>query len=120
MHTEQDVSRIVRSWLRVDEHESADQVLAIVLDSLDATPQRRPRWPARRIATMNTTAKFAIAAAAVVVVAVVGINLLPSTGGVGGTAASPSPTPRLRLRVCRRIPRNPSLLRGSSRSAGIR
>ncbi len=95
MHTEQDVSRIVRSWLRADEHESADQVLAIVLDSLDATPQRRPRWPARRIATVNTTAKFAIAAAAVLVVAVVGINLLPSTGGVGGTAASPSTTPTL-------------------------
>jgi hypothetical protein len=93
MHTEQDVSRIVRSWLRFDEHESADQVLAIVLDSLDATPQRRPWWPARRMATVNSTAKFAIAAAAVVVVAVVGFNLLPSTGGVGGTAASPSLTP---------------------------
>ena len=99
MHTEQDVSRIVRSWLRTDEHESADRVLDDVLLVLDATPQRWPRWPARRIATMNTTAKFAIAAAAVVLVAVVGINLLPSTGGVGGTAASfsPSPTPNSSL-----------------------
>ena len=45
MHTEQDVSRIVRSWLRADEHESADQVLAIVLDSLDATRSAgRPGW----------------------------------------------------------------------------
>jgi len=41
---------------------------------------------------MNTTAKFAVAAAAVVLVAVVGINLLPSPGGVGGTAASFSPS----------------------------
>jgi hypothetical protein len=95
MHTEQDVSRIVRSWLRTDEHESADRVLDDVLLVLDATPQRRPHWPARRIATVNTPAKFAIAAAAVVIVAVVGINLLPSTGGVGGTAASPSRTPTL-------------------------
>jgi hypothetical protein len=35
-----------------------------------------------------------MAAAAVVVVAIVGINFLPSTGGVGGgTAVSPSPSP---------------------------
>ena len=45
-----DTTRIVRSWLRMDEHESADRVLDVVLDSLDATPQRRPWWPARRIA----------------------------------------------------------------------
>lgn len=44
---------------------------------------------------MNTYAKFAIAAAAVVVVAVVGINLLPRSGGdVGGApTVSPSSTP---------------------------
>ena len=93
MHAEQDVTRIVRSWLRTDEHESADRVLGDVLLQLDATPQRRQRWPARRIATVNTTAKVAIAAAALVVVAVVGINLRPSTGGVGGTATSLSPSP---------------------------
>jgi hypothetical protein len=108
MHTEQDVSRIVRSWLRTDEHESADRVLDDVLLLLDATPQRRPPWPARRIATVNTTAKFAIAAAAVVLVAVVGINLLPSTGGVGGTAASlspsPTPTPSLPLNPVESFP----------------
>jgi hypothetical protein len=42
---------------------------------------------------MNTYAKFAIAAAAVLVVAVVGYNLLPGTGGFGGKpTASPPPT----------------------------
>ncbi len=94
MHTEQDVSRIVRSWLRVDEHESADQVLAIVLDSLDATPQRRQWWPARRIPEMNSYAKLAIAAVAVVAVAIVGFNLLPagSDPEVGGPAVTVSPT----------------------------
>ena len=44
---------------------------------------------------MNSIAKFAIAAAAVVVVAVIGINLLPRSGGdVGGPpTVSPSSTP---------------------------
>jgi hypothetical protein len=94
MSAERDVTRIVRSWLRVDEHESADRVLDNVFALLDATPQRPAWWPARRIADMNSLAKFAIAAAAVVVVAVVGINLLPARDGVGGVpAVSPSPSP---------------------------
>jgi hypothetical protein len=95
MTIDRDVTRIVRSWLQVDEHESADRVLDNVLNLLDATPQRRSWWPARRIADMNTFAKFLIAAAAVVVIAIVGINLLPRTGGDvgGGPIASPSPSP---------------------------
>jgi hypothetical protein len=95
MHTERDVARIVRSWLRTDEHESADHVLDGVLALLDTTPQRRAWRPARRFANVNNIAKLAIAAAAVVVVAVVGINLLPASGGGvgGGPAVSPSPTP---------------------------
>jgi hypothetical protein len=96
MTIERDVTRIVRSWLQVDEHESADRVLDNVLALLDATPQRRSWWPARRIADMNSFAKLLIAAAAVVVIAIVGINLLPRTGGdVGaGPVASPSPSPQ--------------------------
>jgi hypothetical protein len=91
---ERDVTRIVRSWLRTDEHESADRVLDIVLDRLDTTPQRRAWWPARRIADVNTYAKLLIAAAAIVVVAVIGINLLPAGTGVGGgPAATPTPSP---------------------------
>jgi len=103
MHSEPDLARIVRSWLRTDERESADRVLDDVLALLDTTPQRRPSWPARRVTDMNAIAKLAIAAAAVVVVAVVGINLLPARGEVGGgvaatpspsATATPSPTPR--------------------------
>jgi hypothetical protein len=97
MSTERDMTRIVRSWLRTDEHESADRVLDNVLALLDSTPQRRSWWPARRIADMNTVAKLATALAAVVVAAVVVVNLLPSTGpGVGPTPSpslSPSPAP---------------------------
>jgi len=93
MHTERDVTRIVRSWLRADEHVSADRVLDDVLAVLDANTQRRSWWPARRITDMNTFARLAIAAAAVVVVAVVGVNLLPSPGVVGGPTTSASPSP---------------------------
>jgi hypothetical protein len=93
MSAERDMTRIVRSWLQVDEHESADRVLDIVLDLVDTTPQHRSRWPVRRIDVMNTYAKFAIAAAALLVVALVGYNLLPARGGVGGPPATPSPTP---------------------------
>jgi hypothetical protein len=42
---------------------------------------------------MNTYAKLGISAAAVILVAVVGINLMPAIGGGGGPAVTPSPTP---------------------------
>ena len=93
MSTDRDTTRIVRSWLRTDEHDSANRVLDDVLLLLDATPQRRSVWPVRRIADMHAFAKVAIAAAAVVVVAVVGINLLPASGGFGAGGVSPSPSP---------------------------
>jgi hypothetical protein len=95
MSTERDMTHIVRSWLRTDEHESADRVLDSVIALLDTTPQRRSRWPARRFVDMNTYAKLAIAAAAVVVVAIVGITMLPARGGVGGVGPSASPSPSL-------------------------
>lgn len=95
MTADRDTTRIVRSWLRTDEHESADRVLETVLARLDTTPQRRPWWPSRRFARMNTFTRIAIAAAAVVVVAVAGYNLLPRTGGTGGPATpAPTATPR--------------------------
>jgi hypothetical protein len=98
MHTDQDVTRIVRSWLRTDEHESAAQILEDVLAALDTTPQRRSWWPARRIANVNPLAKLAAAAVSVVVVAVIGITLLPVRGETTGPAgpspsATPSPSP---------------------------
>jgi hypothetical protein len=64
-----------------------------VLALLDSTPQHRSWWPMRRLDQMNSIAKFAIAAAAVIVVALIGINLLPRTGGtnVGGAPVTASP-----------------------------
>jgi hypothetical protein len=99
MNTDRETTRIVRSWLDEGVTALPDRVLDAVLDQIPATRQRRSWWPAWRFADMNSLAKFAIAAAAVVVVAVVGINLLPSKGGVGvqppsgSPSSSPSPTP---------------------------
>jgi hypothetical protein len=85
------MARVVRSWLREDEHESADRVLEIVLARLGSTPQRRSWWPVRRYAPLNTQLRLLIAVAAVVVVAVVGYQLLPRSSVVGPGGPTPSP-----------------------------
>ena len=91
--SDRDVNRAIRSWLHEDRHEDVSRIAGAVLDQVETTRQRRSWWPARRIAQMNTFAKFALAAAAVLVVAVVGYNVLPGQGGVGGPPATPSPSP---------------------------
>jgi hypothetical protein len=98
MHTDRETTRIVQSWLDEGVTALPDRVLDAVLDQVPATRQRRSWWPAWRFEDMNSIAKFAIAAAAVVVVAVVGVNLLPRSGGdLGGAPPSAwpssSPTP---------------------------
>ncbi len=97
--SDRDVTRAIRSWLHEDRHEDASRIAAAVLDRVEATPRRRPKWwPARRSSDMNTFAKLLVATAAVVVVAVVGINLLPRSGSEIGTpqpSSSPSPSPSL-------------------------
>ena len=93
MSTDRDVNRIVRSWLEDGVTALPDRVLDNVLDQLPATPQRRAWWLARRLREMNTPFKLALAAAAVVVVAIAGINLLPSNPTVGGPGPSPTPIP---------------------------
>ena len=99
MSQERDVTRLFRSWIREDQHESADQVLGAVLDRLDTTPQLRSWWPARRSNRMNGFAKLLAAAAAVLLVAVVGYQFLPAQGGVGGEPTiAPSPSPSLLAR----------------------
>ena len=97
MSTDRDTTRIVRSWLRTDEHESADRVLDAVIDKLDTTPQRRATWwPVRRFPEMNSFAKLGLAAAAVAVAALLGFNFLvaPNVGGPnldGGPETTPTP-----------------------------
>ena len=92
-------TRIVLSWLREDAHENAEQILLRALDEVDATPQRRSWWLARRSTRMNSYAKLIVAAAAVLLVAVVGYQFLPASGGVGGEPTiEPSPSPSLLAR----------------------
>ena len=72
-------------------HEVRDAIRA----QLPSTTQRAAWWPARRFPEMNNTAKLALAAAAVVVVALLGVNYLvaPNVGGRGLGDATPTPEP---------------------------
>ena len=100
MTTEHDPrTRIVLSWLREEAYENPEHMLLRALDEVDATPQRRSWWLARRSNRMNTYAKLIVAAAAVLVVAFAGFQLLPRSGGVGGEPTiAPSPSPSLLAR----------------------
>jgi hypothetical protein len=91
MSTERDVTRVVRSWLDEGVTVLPDRVLDAVLDQVPATPQRRPRWWARRPDALNAP-KILIAVAAVIAVAVVGLNVLPQIGGSVGAAPTQTPT----------------------------
>ncbi len=83
MTADRDTTRFVRSWLRTDEHESADRVLQTVLSRLDTTPQRRRSGPVRRFLPV-------IGAAAVVTLAI-GSSLVARSSDVG-PSAPPSPS----------------------------
>ena len=93
MSTDRDTTRIVRSWLEEGVTALPDRVLDAVLDRVPATSQRRSWWPTWRFAPMNKPVLAGIAAAAVVAVAIVGYNLLPRSGSIGGPGASPSQAP---------------------------
>ena len=91
MSTERETTRIVRSWLEDGVTALPDRVLDVVLDQLPATQQRRPFWRAWRFPNMNSPVRYAIAAAAVLVVALVGYQFLPSNNlGSGGRSPAPS------------------------------
>ena len=94
MSTDRDTTRIVRSWLKTDDYESADRVLDAVLDQLDTTPQRRATWwTAWMSPFMNTTTmRFGIGAAALLALIFLGLQLLPGSN-VGGPIVSDEPSP---------------------------
>jgi hypothetical protein len=94
--TDRDVERIVRSWMDEGVTQLPDRVLDLVLDQIPATPQRRASWLARRTPTMNTFARFALVAAAVIVAIAVGIGLFARPSDVGPPTeptASSTPSP---------------------------
>ena len=103
MTTERDPrTPIVLSWLRQDAHENAERVLLRALDEVDTTQQRRSWWPAWRSNPLTNPIRLAVAAAAGLVIAVVGLRFLPTAPITGTptimpasqqTAATPLPTP---------------------------
>jgi hypothetical protein len=93
MTTDPDVTRAVRSWLDEDADRLPEWVLDAVLEMVPATPQRRPWWPPRRLIDMTSKVQIAAGVAAIVLVAVVGLQLLPAAGGTGGPTATATPAP---------------------------
>ena len=93
MTTNEEMERIVRSWLEPGLTTLTDDVLDPVLDQLPATPQRRPLWSLRRVRHMGSFTKFSLAATALVVVALVGISLAyrPGLPVVGVTPSDGCP-----------------------------
>jgi hypothetical protein len=78
-----ETTRVVRSWLHEDAHESAERLLEEVVRALDRTPQHRTRWPVWRVGPMNVDAKLGLYAAAVLAVVALVMNLVPGGGGAG-------------------------------------
>ena len=87
-----DPDRLILAYLEEGVTELPDRAYEVIRSDIDRTRQRVVVGP-WRTPQMHSFAKWVIAAAAVVVVALVGYNLLPSQGGVGGPASSPSQSP---------------------------
>ena len=94
MSTNHDVTRIVRSWLEEGTTVVPDRVLDAVLDQVPATHQRRPWRSAWRFPPMNTAARVALAAVAVLALTFLGLRFVLPASKVGGPpSATPIPTP---------------------------
>jgi hypothetical protein len=98
MTQQRDLDTLLTAYMVDGMHDLPDHVVEAVLGEVHRTRQRAVLGPWRTL-SMNSAFKLALAAAAVVVVALVGINLVPQQSGVGNPgpsqtpAASPSQTP---------------------------
>ena len=87
-----DPDRSIARWLVAEAPDHApERLLEASRAQVRSTAQRRSLRLVRRIQAMNTYAKLGIAAAALVVVAVVGINLGPGLNTISSEASSTSP-----------------------------
>ena len=94
MSTDRNITRTVRSWLDEGVTALPDRVLDAVLDQVPATPQRRATWwPARRLPHMNHAMRVALASAAVVAVALIGMSIFRGPNLGGPELVGPTPTP---------------------------
>jgi hypothetical protein len=96
---ENEFDRTARAWLEEGPTRMADRAVLSALEEIHTTRQRRSRWPAWRADRMNTSMKLIASAAAVLLVAVVGYQFLPSNGSSGGQPTiAPSPSSALLAR----------------------
>src|SRR5881392_1874118 len=97
MSSEHDLSRALRAWMREGLESLPDRYLDAALDEIAATNQRRRRASAWRPSEMNSFARFGLAAAAAILVAVLGWTMLfkgsPLTPAASPTAPVPTTAP---------------------------
>ena len=91
MTKQRDLDTLLTAYMVDGMHDLPDHVVEAVLGEVHRTRQRAVLGP-WRTPSMNSALKLALAAAAVVVVALVGINLMQQGGGVGGPVPSSTPT----------------------------
>lgn len=92
--TDNDFDRTARAWLEDGPTRISDRAVLSALEEIHTTRQRRAMWPAWRATPVSIFARVASAAALVVAVGLLTINVvprLPDGSSVGGP--SPSPTP---------------------------
>ena len=89
MNRSLDVDLVLREYLAESGDRAPDRVLADVAARIAHQPRRRT-WRLHGRPFMNSNAKLALAAAAIVIVAVAGYNLLPRQSNIGGPSIPPS------------------------------
>jgi hypothetical protein len=91
------MDELLDAWMDLGPTVAPQRIAEATRTEIRATTQNRPVGPAW-FADMNTFARLGLVAAAVVGLALIGMNLIPAIGGVGGPSASssstPSPTPQ--------------------------
>lgn len=88
-----DIERVLERWFEDGPSRMPDRVAVVVADRIDRERQRRPWRLPWRPRSMNLPLKLGAAALTVVLVAIIGVNLLPGTSGVGGPVAPATAAP---------------------------
>jgi hypothetical protein len=91
MNGRTDIERVLTTWFDDGPTAMPDRVAVVVADRIAREPQRQTwRLPPWRQPSMNATLKISAAIAAVLVIAVLGWQLVPtSPSGAGGSSATP-------------------------------
>lgn len=99
MTREDDFIRLLEGYL--DDHEGTTPLPERVRDAvrarLPSTPQRPAWWPERRFPSMNYSMRIALASAAVVTAALIGLDVLQTQNTGDPDGEDPSPSPRSKV-----------------------